>query len=122
MAEKSNLSELEEELDKNLFYRANRKYIINANYIKRFKPLEKSKISVELVPARQRRDHHQPGELRLLQKMDRRKLIPTPVKIKNANKTPSPSPPPTAPVCFLYAITGFACTGSTQSRSHSSWY
>jgi DNA-binding LytR/AlgR family response regulator len=49
MAEKSNLSELEEELDKNLFYRANRKYIINANYIKRFKPLEKSKISVELV-------------------------------------------------------------------------
>jgi DNA-binding LytR/AlgR family response regulator len=49
MAEKSNLSELEEELDKNIFYRANRKYIINANYIKRFKPLEKSKISVELV-------------------------------------------------------------------------
>jgi DNA-binding LytR/AlgR family response regulator len=49
MAEKSNLSELEEELDKNLFYRANRKYIINANYIKRFKPLEKSKISVELT-------------------------------------------------------------------------
>jgi two-component system LytT family response regulator len=49
MAEKSNLSELEEELDKNLFYRANRKYIINANYIKRFKTLEKSKISVELT-------------------------------------------------------------------------
>lgn len=49
MAEKSNLSELEEELDKHLFYRANRKYIINANYIKRFKPLEKSKISVELT-------------------------------------------------------------------------
>ena len=49
MAEKSNLSELEEELDKNIFYRANRKYIINANYVKRFKPLERSKISVELV-------------------------------------------------------------------------
>ncbi|HLZ88009.1 MAG TPA: LytTR family DNA-binding domain-containing protein [Puia sp.] len=49
MAEKSNLSELEEELDRNIFYRANRKYIINANYIKRFKPLERSKISVELV-------------------------------------------------------------------------
>ncbi|HLI94451.1 MAG TPA: LytTR family DNA-binding domain-containing protein, partial [Puia sp.] len=49
MAEKSNLSELEEELDGHLFYRANRKYIINANYIKRFKPLEKSKISVELT-------------------------------------------------------------------------
>jgi DNA-binding LytR/AlgR family response regulator len=48
LAEKSNLSELEEELDKNQFYRANRKYIINANYVKRFKPLERSKISVEL--------------------------------------------------------------------------
>jgi DNA-binding LytR/AlgR family response regulator len=49
MAEKSNLSDLEEELDRNVFYRANRKYIINANYVKRFKPLERSKISVELV-------------------------------------------------------------------------
>ena len=49
MAEKANLSELEDELDRNLFYRANRKYIINANYVKRFKPLERSKISVELV-------------------------------------------------------------------------
>jgi len=49
MAEKSNLTELEEELDSNIFYRANRKYIINANYVKRFKPLERSKISVELV-------------------------------------------------------------------------
>lgn len=49
MAEKSNLSELEEELDKSIFYRANRKYIINVNYIKRFKPLERSKISVELT-------------------------------------------------------------------------
>jgi DNA-binding LytR/AlgR family response regulator len=49
MAEKNNLSELEEELDKNVFYRANRKYIINANYVKRFKPLDRSKISVELV-------------------------------------------------------------------------
>lgn len=49
LAEKNNLSELEEELDKNLFYRANRKYIINANYVKRFKPLERSKISVELL-------------------------------------------------------------------------
>lgn len=49
LAEKTNLGELEEELDQKIFYRANRKYIINANYIKRFKPLEKSKISVELV-------------------------------------------------------------------------
>lgn len=49
MAEKSNLSELEVELDSSVFYRANRKYIINANYIRRFKPLERSKISVELT-------------------------------------------------------------------------
>lgn len=49
MAEKSNLSELEIELDSSIFYRANRKYIINANYIRRFKPLERSKISVELT-------------------------------------------------------------------------
>ena len=48
LAEKNNLSELEEELDKNLFYRANRKYIINANFVKRFKPLDRSKLSVEL--------------------------------------------------------------------------
>jgi two-component system, LytTR family, response regulator len=49
LAEKSNLAELEEELDNKIFYRANRKYIVNANFIKRFKPLEKSKISLELV-------------------------------------------------------------------------
>jgi DNA-binding LytR/AlgR family response regulator len=49
LAEKNNLSELEEELDRNLFYRANRKYIINANYVKRFKPLDRSKLSVELL-------------------------------------------------------------------------
>jgi len=49
MAETTNLSDLEDQLDRNLFYRANRKYIINANYVKRFKPLERSKISVELT-------------------------------------------------------------------------
>ncbi|MDR3714896.1 MAG: LytTR family DNA-binding domain-containing protein [Puia sp.] len=49
LAEKNNLGELEEELDRNLFYRANRKFIINANYVRRFKPLERSKISVELA-------------------------------------------------------------------------
>lgn len=49
MAEANNLSELEVELDPNMFYRANRKYIVNANFIKRFKPLERSKISVELT-------------------------------------------------------------------------
>lgn len=48
LAENNTLSELEEELDNNLFFRANRKYIVNANYINRFKPVDKSKISVEL--------------------------------------------------------------------------
>jgi DNA-binding LytR/AlgR family response regulator len=49
MAEANNLAELEMELDNNMFYRANRKYIVNANFIRRFKPLERSKISVELT-------------------------------------------------------------------------
>lgn len=53
LAEKTNLTELEEELDRKSFYRANRKYIINVNFIKNFKPFDKSKLSVELqVPAR----------------------------------------------------------------------
>jgi len=51
LADKNNLADLEEDLDKKYFYRANRKYIINANFIKRFKPLERSKISVELTLA-----------------------------------------------------------------------
>jgi DNA-binding LytR/AlgR family response regulator len=49
LAEKSNLSDLEEELDQNLFYRANRKYIINANFIKRFMSVDRNKLSVELT-------------------------------------------------------------------------
>lgn len=49
MAEANNLAELEAELDPGMFYRANRKYIVNANFIRRFKPLERSKISVELT-------------------------------------------------------------------------
>jgi two-component system LytT family response regulator len=49
LADRHNLSELEQELDCQQFYRANRKFIININFIKRYKPLEKSKISVELV-------------------------------------------------------------------------
>lgn len=49
LAEKSNFSELEEEeLDKKYFYCANRQYIINVNFIKNFKPFDKSKLSVEL--------------------------------------------------------------------------
>jgi two-component system, LytTR family, response regulator len=46
------LSELEEELDSQLFFRANRQYIINLNYVKGFKPFEKVKLLIDLnVPA-----------------------------------------------------------------------
>jgi DNA-binding LytR/AlgR family response regulator len=44
-----NLSELEEELDDTIFFRANRQYILNMNYIKGFKPYEKVKLMVDLV-------------------------------------------------------------------------
>jgi len=48
LAEINTLAELEEELDESMFFRVNRKYIVNANYINRYKPVDKSKISVEL--------------------------------------------------------------------------
>jgi two-component system, LytTR family, response regulator len=48
LAEKNNLTDLENELDDKSFYRANRKYIINANFLKKFKPVENGKIQLEL--------------------------------------------------------------------------
>jgi len=42
------LTELEEELDQQLFFRANRQYIINLNYVKGFKPFEKVKLLIDL--------------------------------------------------------------------------
>lgn len=45
-----NLSEMEAELDNNFFFRANRQYIINLEHIKGFKPFEKVKIAVEMMP------------------------------------------------------------------------
>lgn len=44
-----NLGELEEDLDETIFFRANRQYIININYIKGFKPYEKVKLQVDLI-------------------------------------------------------------------------
>jgi DNA-binding LytR/AlgR family response regulator len=44
-----NLSDLEEELDSNLFFRANRQYIININFIRGFKTYEKVKLQIELM-------------------------------------------------------------------------
>lgn len=42
------LSELEDELDENIFFRANRRYIINLNFVKGFKPFEKVKLLLDL--------------------------------------------------------------------------
>ncbi len=44
-----NLTELEEELDENTFFRANRQYIININFIRGFKAYEKVKLIVDLT-------------------------------------------------------------------------
>ena len=42
------LKELEEELDPEVFFRANRKFIVSIDYIKSYKPIDKIKILVEL--------------------------------------------------------------------------
>ena len=44
----SNLLELENELDPLVFFRANRQYIININFIKSFRAYEKVKIKIDL--------------------------------------------------------------------------
>ncbi|MEO6548566.1 MAG: LytTR family DNA-binding domain-containing protein [Ferruginibacter sp.] len=49
LTEARNLSELIEELDEHTFFRVNRKYIVNVNYIKRFIPSEKSKVVIDLT-------------------------------------------------------------------------
>lgn len=42
------LTELENELDKSVFFRANRQYIININFVRSFKPYQKVKLLVHL--------------------------------------------------------------------------
>jgi DNA-binding LytR/AlgR family response regulator len=44
-----NLSALEQELDETMFFRANRKYIVNIQYIRGFKSFEKVKLEVNLT-------------------------------------------------------------------------
>lgn len=44
-----NLSDLETELDDTAFFRANRQYILNINFIKGFKPYERVKLWVDLT-------------------------------------------------------------------------
>lgn len=48
MAHATNLTDLMLQLHKRMFYRANRKYIININFIKKYKPLDRVKIEVDL--------------------------------------------------------------------------
>jgi DNA-binding LytR/AlgR family response regulator len=43
------LSELEEELDEEIFFRANRQYIVSINYIRSFKPYEKVKLLLGII-------------------------------------------------------------------------
>lgn len=43
-----NLSEMELELDDTMFFRANRQYIINVEFVKGFKPYEKVKLWVDM--------------------------------------------------------------------------
>jgi DNA-binding LytR/AlgR family response regulator len=44
-----NLSDLEEELDKKTFFRVNRQYIVNIDYIRSFKTYERVKLQLELT-------------------------------------------------------------------------
>jgi DNA-binding LytR/AlgR family response regulator len=48
------LSELEQELDPEVFFRANRQYIVNIEYIKSYKPYEKVKLQVGLSAIEQK--------------------------------------------------------------------
>jgi DNA-binding LytR/AlgR family response regulator len=42
------LTELETELDEKTFFRANRQYIVNLNYVRGFKPFERVKLIIDL--------------------------------------------------------------------------
>jgi DNA-binding LytR/AlgR family response regulator len=48
MAHANNLTELMSQLNKKIFFRANRKYIININFIRKYKPFDRVKVEVEL--------------------------------------------------------------------------
>jgi DNA-binding LytR/AlgR family response regulator len=44
------LSSLEDELDNNIFFRANRQYLININHVKSFRTYERVKLRVDMNP------------------------------------------------------------------------
>jgi DNA-binding LytR/AlgR family response regulator len=43
------LGDLEKELDEKTFFRANRQYIINVNFVRGYKPFERVKLAVDIV-------------------------------------------------------------------------
>lgn len=45
----ANLAQLENDLDRGMFFRVNRKYILNINFIKSYRSFEKVKLEVNLV-------------------------------------------------------------------------
>ncbi|HMH21464.1 MAG TPA: LytTR family DNA-binding domain-containing protein [Puia sp.] len=45
------LNDLEKELDPGLFFRVNRKYLVNIHHVRRIKALVKGKLSLDLNPA-----------------------------------------------------------------------
>jgi DNA-binding LytR/AlgR family response regulator len=49
LCETSSLADVEAVLDEKKFFRANRKYIVNADYITKFKSIDKSKINIEVI-------------------------------------------------------------------------
>ena len=49
LCETNSLADIEDMLDEKKFFRANRKYIVNADYLTKFKSIDKSKINIELV-------------------------------------------------------------------------
>lgn len=49
LTEEKNLSMLEKQLDPVVFFRANRQYIININFLKSFKVIERSKIKITML-------------------------------------------------------------------------
>lgn len=49
LCETNSLADIEEMMDEKVFFRANRKYIVNADYINKFRSIDKSKISIELL-------------------------------------------------------------------------
>lgn len=49
LCETSSLADVEAMLDEKKFFRANRKYIVNADYITKFRSIDKSKINIEML-------------------------------------------------------------------------